>query len=69
VFVDPRDPALWAETLQRLLDDRDEARRLGAAARARADRYTAAAMIQGLLALYRDLAPRAFDRRLGEAAA
>jgi glycogen synthase len=69
VFVDPQDERAWAAALGRLLDDRQEARRLGAAARVRAERYTAAAMTEGVLALYRDLAPTAFARPLGEAAA
>jgi glycosyltransferase involved in cell wall biosynthesis len=63
VFVPPDDAAALAAALQRLLDDPDEALRLGAAARLRADRYTVAAMASGMSDIYRMVAPMLYAGR------
>jgi L-malate glycosyltransferase len=51
--VDPRDPAAIAEALLSLLGDPAEARRLGAAARARSEALTEARFGDAVLAFYR----------------
>lgn len=58
VFVAPRDAGGFARACERLLQDAGERERLGGAARSRAERYTAARMTAGTLALYGRLAPR-----------
>lgn len=52
LFVDPRDAAGLARTLDDLLDDADRARRLGALAAARAASFTVEAMTAGTLEAY-----------------
>jgi len=69
LFVPANQPREIAETLQRLLDDVPLARTLGAAAAARAARYSVEAMTGGVLDLYRLLAPERFARRVKDAAA
>jgi glycosyltransferase involved in cell wall biosynthesis len=53
MFVDPKDPAAIAAALTRLLDDPELRRRLAYRAKTTADRYTAAAMTDGVLDVYR----------------
>jgi glycosyltransferase involved in cell wall biosynthesis len=55
VFVPARDDAATADAIARLAADAGERARLGAAARERAGRYTAAAMAEAMLAVYRSL--------------
>jgi glycosyltransferase involved in cell wall biosynthesis len=68
VFVSPDDPGQMTAALQRLLDDRDEAARLGAAARSRAARYSVQAMAEGVRDVYRMVAPQLFLKRREAAA-
>lgn len=68
IFVSPDDPGQMAAALQRLLDDRDEAARLAAAARARAARYSVQAMAEGVRDVYRMVAPQLFLKRREAAA-
>ncbi|MGE5226307.1 MAG: glycosyltransferase family 4 protein [Planctomycetaceae bacterium] len=57
IVVDARSPSQLADALARLLDDRDERRRLGEAARATARaRYDRRAMTERLLGVYQRLA-------------
>ncbi|MFC7051189.1 glycosyltransferase family 4 protein [Hansschlegelia quercus] len=65
LFVDPRDPAAVAATLDGVLDDRSERERLGALAEARAARFTLDAMTGGTLGVY----AQALSRALGQSAA
>lgn len=53
VFVPEDEAAGYAQAVTTLLDDADLRDRLGDAARAHARRYTAAAMAEGMMALYR----------------
>ncbi|WP_375457581.1 glycosyltransferase family 4 protein [uncultured Enterovirga sp.] len=53
IFVPPRDAGAFAAALANLVADPEARSRLGAAARDRAARYTADAMIDGTLAVYR----------------
>lgn len=55
VFADPRRPSDFAAALSATFADEAERRRLGEAARARADRFTVEAMTRGTLDLYRRL--------------
>ncbi|MBN1237461.1 MAG: glycosyltransferase family 4 protein [Gammaproteobacteria bacterium] len=55
LFVDPDDPAALRDTLQRLIDDPDERRARGEAARARALRYGARRMAADYVERYRSL--------------
>lgn len=55
VFADPRRPDAFAEALAALFTNDAERRRLGEAARRRAERFTVEAMTDGMLNLYRDL--------------
>jgi glycosyltransferase involved in cell wall biosynthesis len=55
IFVDPRHPGAIAEACERLATDEAEAARWGALARARAARFTVAAMAAGTLGIYADL--------------
>ena len=57
VFAPAHDAVAVAEALQALLDDAEAAERLGNAARARARRYSLAAMTAGVLAAYGRLGP------------
>ena len=57
IFVPAPQADAAASALQNLLDDPDELARLGAAAQARASRYTAEAMAASMYELYRDLVP------------
>jgi glycosyltransferase involved in cell wall biosynthesis len=51
-FAEPRDPSAWIEALNGLARDRDWRRRLGAAARERAGRFTPAAQRDAVLSAY-----------------
>ena len=53
VLVDPHSVEAWQAALERVLDDGDERRRLAAAGRGRAARYTSAASARALLDAYR----------------
>ena len=64
----PQDPPAIAAALTALLDAPDRATALGAAARRRAERYTAAAMAEGMLGVYRALLPADLRRRAEVAA-
>jgi glycogen(starch) synthase len=57
IFVPAPQADAAASALQNLLDDPGELARLGAAAQARASRYTADAMAESMYALYRHLVP------------
>ncbi|HEX8471812.1 MAG TPA: glycosyltransferase family 4 protein [Brevundimonas sp.] len=67
VFVDPTDTSALAETLDALLDDPAETRRLGELAHTRAGRFSLDVMLAGTLAIYADVLDRA--ARPSEAAA
>jgi glycosyltransferase involved in cell wall biosynthesis len=69
LFVDPDDPSALAGACNALLADAEASARLGARARRRAARYTAEAMAEGVLSVYRELAPDRFAVRPAEAAA
>jgi glycosyltransferase involved in cell wall biosynthesis len=56
-FVPARDEAALAVAVHALLADPERRRRQGAAARARARRYTVGAMVAGMLRVYRNLRP------------
>jgi glycosyltransferase involved in cell wall biosynthesis len=59
ILVEPRDPLGLRAALRRLLDDDDERRRLGRAARERAETtYPSDRVARGLAGLYEELAPR-----------
>lgn len=60
LFVDPRDPAGLARAIAGLSADPARRGRLGAAAAARAERFTVEAMTLGVLSAYARLAPNAF---------
>ncbi len=66
VFVASGDPEAVADILDRLLDDPAETERLGRLAAARAAAFSVEAMVEGTLAVYRDVLA---DRRRTEAAA
>ncbi len=56
LLVPPEDPVALAEAIERLLDDRELARRLGASARARVEReFSQSRLIRAHLELYRQL--------------
>ena len=55
VFAEPRRPDAFAAAFQALLADDGERRRLGEAARARAERFSVTAMTDGVLDVYRRL--------------
>ena len=55
VFVDPADEERLGHELRCLLGDRERRGRLGGLARERSGRYTAAAMADGYLRLYREM--------------
>lgn len=57
IFVDPRDAGGFAQAFQSLFADPAATARLGQAARARAARYTVDSMRDGVLQVYRRLAP------------
>jgi glycosyltransferase involved in cell wall biosynthesis len=57
LFVDPRDEAAVAAAVADVLGSPDHRETLAAAARARAARYAAAAMTDGVLGVYRSLLP------------
>ncbi len=59
LFVPANDAAAWATTLQALVDDPPRRAALGAAAQARAQRYSLAAMVEATAALHADLPPAA----------
>ncbi len=67
VFVDPGDADAAAKVLDRLLVEPAEAERLGGLAARRSEAFTAAAMADGVLAVYRELA--AIDTPMQGAAA
>jgi glycosyltransferase involved in cell wall biosynthesis len=69
VFCDPYAPETFAAAFQALLDDPQQAERLGQQARARAGRYTAPAMTAGVLDIYRRLRPDLFPLSREEVAA
>lgn len=55
IFADPRRPEAFATAFDALLADQAQARRLGALAQARSRRFTAKAMSDGVLEVYRGL--------------
>jgi glycosyltransferase involved in cell wall biosynthesis len=55
IFAPPEEPEAFAQAFTRLLADERELRRWGALARARAGRFSLAAMTDGMLDLYRGL--------------
>jgi glycogen(starch) synthase len=57
LFAPARDPRAFAQAIQRLLDDPDERERLARAAAERARRYGVGSMVEGVLGVYRALAP------------
>ena len=61
IFVPPDDEGAIAAALDRVVRDRAERARLGAAARRRARRYTAEAMVAGITGIYRALRPDLFE--------
>jgi glycosyltransferase involved in cell wall biosynthesis len=67
-YVPPDDSQALRRTLQELMDDAAQRGRLAEAARARAQRYTAAAMADGYLATYGAIAPALATRSREEAA-
>lgn len=62
LLVPPGDPAALAAALRRLLDDSALRAALAAGAHRRAAAFTADAMVEGTLAVYRELAAGAADR-------
>jgi glycosyltransferase involved in cell wall biosynthesis len=54
-FAAPTDPQSFAAAIARTLDEKDETRRLVAAARERAHRFTWGACAERTLAVYRQL--------------
>jgi glycosyltransferase involved in cell wall biosynthesis len=58
-FVDPLDDRAFADAITRLAGDEFLHRQMGEAARARAARYTPAAMAREMAALYTRLAAKA----------
>jgi glycosyltransferase involved in cell wall biosynthesis len=69
VFTPADDPQAIGGAIQALLDTPDQAAALGAAAQARAGRYTVPAMAEGMLAIYDGLVRGRGLRRRAEAAA
>ncbi|MGR4863934.1 glycosyltransferase family 4 protein [Caulobacter sp. LARHSG274] len=55
LFAPARDPKALAQAIQRLLDDPEARQRLAGAATERARRYSVAAMVEGVLGVYRAL--------------
>jgi glycosyltransferase involved in cell wall biosynthesis len=55
VLLPPREPAAWAEAATRLLSDRGELERLGAAARASVQRFDRDRYADAIIALYRGI--------------
>jgi glycogen synthase len=64
IFLPPVDRDQWRIALDRLIGDRYERERLGAAARARAERFTLTSTAERYLALYRELTGNAAERRV-----
>lgn len=56
IFIDPRDPHAWSIHLRALLDAPDRRAKLGAAALARAQRYTNSAMVAATATLHTEAA-------------
>jgi glycosyltransferase involved in cell wall biosynthesis len=69
LFVPPDRPEAIADALQSLLDAPERAAALGAAARARAGRYTPEGMARGMLGVYGVLLASRLPRRRAEVAA
>lgn len=69
ILVDPRDPAGFAEAIDRLLGDVSLRAALGRKARTRATLYSVEAMTSGMLDVYRRLTPSANLQPRREAAA
>jgi glycosyltransferase involved in cell wall biosynthesis len=69
LFAPARDPLAFAEAIQSLLDDSDQADHLAQTAAARAQRYSVAAMVQGVLNVYGALRPPGLAPLEEEAAA
>jgi glycogen(starch) synthase len=69
LFAPANDPEAFAETIQTLLDDPDQADRLAEAAAERATRYGVGAMVQGVLDVYGALGSLDLGRPEEEAAA
>ena len=69
LFADPRDPAAFAGAFNRLLADPAEIRLRGQLAQARAARFTAEAMSEGVLQIYQSLAKATAAPRRREATA
>jgi glycosyltransferase involved in cell wall biosynthesis len=61
-FVPPEDARAFASALRELTGNEEERRRLAAAAADRAERYSAAAMVDGSMAVYRHLLARSVER-------
>jgi glycogen synthase len=57
LFAPARDPQAFAEAIQGLLDDPEQADRLARTAAERAERYSVAAMVRGVLDVYGALRP------------
>ena len=63
-FLPPADGSQWQGALGRLIEDREERERLGAAARARAERFTLTRTAARYLALYHELTGNVAERRV-----
>jgi len=64
VFLLPADRDSWQAALGRLIGDRRERERLGAAARARAERFALASTARSYLTLYQELIGASAERRV-----
>jgi glycosyltransferase involved in cell wall biosynthesis len=69
LFADPRDPTAFADAFDGLLADPAETQRRGRLAQARAARFTASAMSEGVLQIYRSLSEASATPRRREATA
>lgn len=67
LFVPPRDAAGWTAALEALIADPLRRREIADAARARARRYTAEAMVDGTLGVYGEVLARAAPRQMAGA--